>query len=110
LGAIAGMNSVIKTGDLSEKKEVSVNIEIYSEDASMLLIDFLSEVLSISHIKKAIFSEILFNSLTNKELNANVKGFEVDGFDEDIKAVSYSETEIRRNDASQFEAIVVFDI
>ena len=72
MGAIAGMNSVIKTGDLSEKKEVSVNIEIYSEDASMLLIDFLSEVLSISHIKKAIFSEILFNSLTNKELNANV--------------------------------------
>jgi len=110
LGAIAGMNSVIKTGDLSEKKEVSVNIEIYSEDASMLLIDFLSEVLSISHIKKAIFSEILFNSLTNKELNANVKGFEVDGFDEDIKAVSYSETEIRRNDTGQFEAIVVFDI
>ena len=110
LGAIAGMNSVIKTGDLSEKKEVSVNIEIYSEDASMILIDFLSEVLSISHIKKAIFSEILFNSLTNKELNANVKGFEVDGFDEDIKAVSYSETEIRRNDTGQFEAIVVFDI
>ena len=109
-GAISGMNSVLKTIDIYEKGEISLNIEIQSDDTSMLIIDFLSEVLSLSYIKKAIFNDIQFRELTEKKVIANIMGISVDGFDEDIKGVSYSEIEIKRNEVGELEAIVVFDI
>jgi SHS2 domain-containing protein len=76
----------------------------------MLLIDFLSEILTLSHMYKSLYDSISFQSLTNSNLIAEIKGKKINGFDEDIKAVSYTETNIKKNENGLLEAIVVFDI
>jgi SHS2 domain-containing protein len=107
-----GMNHIIKN-DFSDKdslmqfREV---IQVESVDSSMLLVDFLSEILTLSHQHKAIYHEAEFTRFEENSLAANLKGDMVDGFDEDIKAVTYNETQISKNKKEQYETIIVFDI
>ncbi len=109
--ALNGMNSVIKKSLKNSAINISQkNITINSRDPSMLLIDFLSEVLTLSHTKKSIFTDVVFHEIKNNYLNFSLNGFNVDGFDEDIKAVTYTETEINKNEDGLLEAIIVFDI
>lgn len=109
---LEGMNYIIKN-DFSRNKSL-MNfrdvIEVSSIDESMLLVDFLSEVLTLSHQYKAIYHQVEFQKFGEKNLLANLTGDNVDSFDEDIKAVTYTETQIKRNENNLYEAIVVFDI
>ena len=93
---------------------ISENIKISSPDTTALLIDFLSALLTLSHEKKAVFCSVKFLNLETKEqtarLEAEVFGAQVDSFDEDIKAVTYHEAEIRKNEKGNFETNIVFDI
>ena len=77
--ALEGMNSVLKNvyKELN-KNEVTENLNITSIDSSMLLIDFLSEVLTLSHSKKAIFNFVKFFHLDEKSLAAEIKGERVE--------------------------------
>jgi len=109
---LEGMN-YIKKNSFSEKdslmkfREV---IEVSSVDASMLLVDFLSEILTLSHQHKAIYHEVDFTKFEENSLSAGLIGDMVDGFDEDIKAVTYNETQIKKNKNNKYETIIVFDI
>jgi SHS2 domain-containing protein len=110
--ALDGMNSIIKNKfnpemSLMNYKDV---IEVSSNDVSMLLIDFLSEILTLSHQYKAIFHSVIFKELGGTNLTADIEGDRVDGFDEDIKAVTYTEAEIVKNEQNKFETVIVFDI
>ncbi len=110
--ALEGMNSVLKNSVDGKYVENNIReiIEINSQDTSMLLIDYLSEVLTLSHTRKVIFDYVKFIILNDKYLKAEIKGTKSDGFDEDIKAVTYTETNIIKNKAGLFETIIVFDI
>jgi SHS2 domain-containing protein len=109
---LEGMNCIMKnalkesdlTGDFAKK------IIIKSLDESMLLIDFLSEVLTLSHKNKACYKIIGFEILDSTKLTAVIEGTRVFGFDEDIKAVTYTEAKIVKNSLNQYETIIVFDI
>jgi len=109
---LEGMNYIMKNG-FSEKdslmrfREV---IEVSSVDESMLLVDFLSEILTLSHQHKAIYHEADFTKFEENSLSAGLIGDMVDGFDEDIKAVTYNETQIKKNKNNEYETIIVFDI
>lgn len=72
--------------------------------------DFLSEVLYQSQINHAVFPEVKFLKFSDIELEAEIFGSEVDIFDEDIKAVTYHELEIKKSPSGGFETIIVFDI
>ncbi len=110
--ALEGMNSVLKNSYLNNIVENNTRetIEINSQDSSALLIDFLSEILTLSHSRKAIFNKVKFIIFNDKYLSMEISGNESDGFDEDIKAVTYTETNIIKNKGGLFEAIIVFDI
>lgn len=111
IASMEGMNSVIKISKIKTiEYDFIENININSNDSSMLLIDFLSELLTLCHTKKAVFDSIDFVNLNETNLVAEIKGNEVDGFDEDIKAVTYTETNIAKNDNGLLEAVIVFDI
>ena len=85
-------------------------IQIKSPDITGLLIDFLSEVLTLSQINKIVYCEVTFYKFWETELKASVKGNKVNYFDEDVKAVTYHEAEVRRNRDNQFETVIIFDI
>lgn len=110
--ALEGMAGLIKDAlnELEKGKPVTKSIEIESPDQTALLIDFLSSVLTLTHENKAVFTKVNFDKLSDNSLSATISGFETDGFDDDIKAVTYHEAEIRKNSIGDLETIIVFDI
>ncbi len=112
IAALEGMNELInkraskETSDFTIKKKIILS----SADITTLLIDFLSEILTLSHKEGAVFSRVIFSKLNNKSLQAIIRGGQVDTFDEDIKAVTYHEAEVKKNKQGNWETVVVFDI
>nr|WP_281168995.1 archease [Fulvivirga imtechensis] len=85
-------------------------MRVSSSNITTLLVDFLNEILTLTHICKAVFSTLQIKQLTDTELNGEVEGIRVKSFDEDVKAVTYYEAQMQANDLGQLETIVVFDI
>ncbi len=110
--AVDGMNCILKNDyrQLRKTGERKSKIEVNSLDESMLLIDFLSQVLTLSHKNKACYRIEGIEILDNTRATAVITGFRTGGFDEDIKAVTYTEARIIRNELNLFETIIVFDI
>jgi SHS2 domain-containing protein len=110
-GALIGMSELIRKDFCNQYhgNDFGVGIEIHSVDETSLLIDFLNEVLSLSHINKTIYCELDMKRLTCTDLSATIKGDHTDEWDEDIKAVTYHEAELKKiND--RWNAQVIFDI
>lgn len=88
-------------------------IKIQSLDRNSLLVDFLNEILTRSNINKCVYRvvRLIFDG---NSLEAEINGIKVDKFDEDIKAVTYHEVNIREKTAKQkppiFYTTLVLDI
>ncbi len=110
--SLEGMAGFIKESqtDLQKGNRVENTLRIEAPDITALLIDFLSSVLTMTHERKAVFNEVSFEKLNDTSLNCTIKGFETDGFDDDIKAVTYHEADVKKNSAGRFETMIVFDI
>lgn len=111
--ALEAMAYLQKKDFCSEQKRgitVQEKIKLKAADATILLIDFLSEALTLSQINKAIYCEVIFEQLSATNLIAVVSGSKPDNFDEDIKAVTYHEAELKQNSKQQFETVIIFDI
>lgn len=110
--ALRGMAEILKK-DFCQKAgqyDFSEEISVFSPDKTALLIDFLSEALTLSYERKIIFCEADFSELKNKFLRAKIFGKKSEEFDEDIKAVTYHEAEVKKNKKGKWETLVVFDI
>ncbi|MBI5071823.1 archease [Candidatus Falkowbacteria bacterium] len=84
-------------------------INIKSADEQSLLVDFLSEALTLSDINNEAYFEVEFEKLTETELEAEIFGAPVKSFSTEIKAVTYHGLEIKKTDGG-WEATVLFDI
>jgi SHS2 domain-containing protein len=111
--ALLGMASIIKPDHQklpSTPKEIQKKIIVQSPDQIALLVDFLSDVLTQTHINKALFDTVSFQQLDTQNLQATIVGKPVDIFDEDIKAVTYHEAYINQQKNGSLEAQIIFDI
>lgn len=90
--------------------KVTEVVELKSPDRTTLLIDFLSEVLTLSQIHKAIFHELDILRMTDCQLSANLSGTKVGLFDEDVKAVTYHEAQVNLNEDGDWQTKIIFDI
>ncbi len=70
-------------------------ITIKSLNLNTLLVDFLNEILAKSQIEKVIYFVEKIKIAGNK-LQAELSGTKVDKFDEDVKAVTYHEVDIKK--------------
>ncbi len=107
--AIAGILSPGFQRDSGET-EVIHDIDFKSANATSLFVDFLSEVLTLSYVEKSIFYRLEFRELTERSVSATVHGQVVNGFDEDIKAVTYHEADVRLNESGRWETVFIIDI
>lgn len=115
---VLGLSDILKPGGCStfnvEHKATSTyDVEVAGMNETILLIDFLSEVLTTSYEEKAVFCKVEFSMSETKfptKLKAKIFGRKVDGFDKDIKGVTYHEAKIIRNKKGELETIIVFDI
>lgn len=110
--ALAGMNEIIKPGFCAKKTkpEYTQPVALEARNVTELLVGFLSEVLALSHEKKCIFCEVRFLEFLPTKLSAELRGSAQTSFEEDIKAVTYHEAEVRQNPDASWETVLVFDI
>lgn len=96
----------------SNEKEclISREIALSSANATTLLVDFLSEVLTASYEERAIFCEVEFLEITENAVKAKIRGKKILAFKEDIKAVTYHEAEVKQNAKGYWETMIIFDI
>ena len=110
--ALGGMAEVIKPGLCRTRgvEDFVQEITISSTNQTTLLIDFLSEILTRSHEEKVVFCSAEFLEFDVASLKAKIFGAKTEGFDEDIKAVTYHEAQIMKNKKGNYETTIVFDI
>lgn len=111
--ALKGMAAIQRHGacDVQTGKQgVREKTDIRASDKTTLLIDFLSHLLTLSHIHKVIFCHIEFDMLTETHITATITGYPVDYTDEDIKAVTYHEADLQTNETGALETMIIFDI
>jgi len=110
LDAVYGMMEILKPRFDNQKQVTQRAITLEAADITALLIDFLNEVLLASQINKEAYDEVIFKTLSLRSLEAILRGVAVRSFDEDIKAVTYHEAEIRRTEHGKWETMIIFDI
>ena len=121
--ALEGMGNLIKSNSCPFKEEDNTSlelritsnflkekIEISSIDSTALLIDFLSEVLTYSQVNKSVYCKIKFEKINNNFLSGTIFGKSIEKFDEDIKAVTHHEADIKKDAEGNFYTIIIFDI
>ncbi len=100
--------SVNRRAQIAKKER----IEIQSVDLNSLLVDFLSEILARSQINKSVYqvSSVRCQALEKgAKLEAEIIGHPVEKFDEDIKAVTYEDLDIKQID-NAWQTDLVLDI
>jgi len=114
LNALRGVAFYLKpdVAELGKKaKRIKHAVAIEAVDLNSLLIEFLSEIVAQADTQNTIFTSATFKKFGENFLEGEITGFAVEGFDKDIKAVSYHEVDIRKNpDTGLYETILVFDV
>lgn len=107
--AMRGMYAVMRgTPERGEHVQRTLVVED-SADLTSLLVDFLNEVLQRAHIGRELFSEVAFTRLDDTNVTAELTGIAPASFEEDVKAVTYHEADVRR-EGEQWTTMLVFDI
>ena len=85
------------------------SIEIDSADMTALLVDFLNEALVRAVVSRRAFTGASFASLGETHLSATLASVPAASFDEEVKAVTYHEAEVRRS-GEGWTTMLVLDI
>lgn len=115
--AVLAMSKILKHNAKLQIKNANVanreTAQIESIDINSLLVDFLSDILAKSQINKKVYQVYKFISFksgdTEASLKAKLYSYSVGHFDEDIKAVTYEDLDIKKVD-NVWQTIIVFDI
>ncbi len=103
------------SGPNCETEVSKIKIKVESVDINSLLVDFLSEILAKSQINKVVYQVLKIKYQKLKEsvkLEAEILGYLVEQFDEDIKAVTYQDLDIKKvnSPSGGWQTEIVFDI
>lgn len=112
LAAITSMGNILREDHCTSgyHDPISRYVELSAPDVTVLLIDFLSEVLTLTHSEKTIFCTMKIQYLDEQKIRAFIYGHRVNSFDEDIKAVTYHEAEVTLNHDGLYHTRLIFDI
>lgn len=101
--------SFLSAANLKQKEKMYVSVE--AVDINSLLVEFLSEVIARSDIENMVCTDISFETFGENFLTGKFSGASVDGCNNEIKAVSYYEVDIKKNpETGFFETVLVLDI
>lgn len=77
----------------SEREEISIE----TVDLNSLLVDFLSGVIARSDMRNAVFTGVTFKKFGENFLSGHLTGIATDRLENEIRAISYSDVDIRKN-------------
>ncbi len=97
----------------TKNQKPKTKIKIQSMDINSLLVDFLNEILAKAQINQCVYlvSSIKYQVLNEKEYQLEVEliSYPIERFDEDIKAVTYQDVDIKLK-VNVWQTDLVFDI
>ncbi len=96
--------------NIENKEKVKRKIRIKSIDFPALLVDFLNEIIYLNQVNKEVYFDLKFKKLEDKKLEGELYGQKADKFNEDIKAATFHNLEIKQTKNKNWEGTVLFDI
>lgn len=87
--------------------EVFREVSAEGKNKTVLLIDFLNEVLTLAQINKEHYGEISIKMLTDEKIEAGLKGQRVNRFESDVKAVTYHEAQVTEENGKWSVSLVL---
>jgi SHS2 domain-containing protein len=109
INMMRGMFESIKLKKKKEKQKTERDIRFGSADLKSLLVDFLSEVLYLSDVHNEAYLDGKITVTEDNRLVGKIFGQGIEGFEEEIKAVTHHGLEIGKV-KDHWEAVVLFDI
>ena len=106
--AIGMFDNISNEKDMLKDQPVIHKIKIKSEDLESLLVNFLSELITLGDIHNEVYTDYGLQ-ITDDVLIADVKGFRIKKLKLEIKAVTYNDLIIKKL-KDKWIAEVVFDI
>jgi protein archease len=106
--ALAGLMELLRPGSPTGPA-VRRPVSLSAGDATALLIDFLSLVLLGAETRRERYDRLVVLELTEERIEAELIGAPVAAFGDDVKAVTYHEAELRRQDGL-WETVIVLDV
>ncbi|MBI4119674.1 MAG: archease [Parcubacteria group bacterium] len=91
------------------RSTVKATITVSGQDQNVLLVDFLNAILAKSQIEKAVYPTVVFRAFGGN-VEAEISGHRVHRFEEDVKAVTHHEAEIKENRNRILETNLVMDV
>jgi len=97
--------------ELTDEKAVR-KIKLKAQDQESLLVNFLSEALSLGDINNEIYFEAKFSEFADKYLQGEIKGYKIKSLGLEIKGVTWHDLKIEKNPSAGglWQATVLFDI
>lgn len=106
--AVRGMYAVMRGEGHGRRVTRVITVED-SADTTSLLVDFLNDVLNRAQIGRELFNEVRFTRFEPLSLTAELTGSAPAEFEEDVKAVTYHEADVRQEDGG-WTTMLVFDL
>lgn len=108
--AVLGMMKILNPQKADSEHDIQKAVKLKAQDTTSLLVDFLNEVLLSANINKEAYNRVEFKNLSENSIDVVLRGFPVKSFGEDIKAVTYHEANVQKNEKGEWETTLVFDI
>jgi len=106
--AIGMFENITDPKNILQDQEVEREIKLESSDEESLLVDFLSQLVTMSDTNDEIYTNFELR-IKNVELSGKIRGYKINGLKLEIKAVTYNDLKLEEKDG-QWLAEVVFDI
>lgn len=108
--ALFGMVEASQPAKQQPAQAVTRTIELKALDKTALLIDFLSKTLALMQTEYEAYTNINFEIFTEHSLKAKLVGYKIESFGKDIKAVTYHEADVKKNNYGDWQTMIIFDI
>jgi len=109
VGMFAVLQPRLRQGSDGQGKVKRI-IKIDSPEINALLVDFLSELNYLRQVNREAYDRIEIKKFSDTQVQAELFGYEVKEFAEDIKAVTFHDLDIKQDEQGIWETFIVFDV
>lgn len=110
--SLRALTTLLKPGACVGNQRIDCchDVELRAPDRVALLVEFLSECLTLTYLQHTLWCHAHFHFLSRTHLQARLFGQWTASFENDIKAVTYHEAEVRMASDGAWEAHLICDI
>lgn len=106
--ALLALSAFVKPEGGGEPRERAVEVE--ASGLTDLLVDFLNDALWRMHAYRETYQSLEIHRLSANRIEATIRGRSFQSIQEDVKAVTYHEADVRESAKGLWSTVVVLDV